>query len=88
MVNRHFLLISPYKSLYLTAKEKAAWSMSQSQQAWDRAQGKGAAKPATREKPSIREELAAGKKQLAVCYSVTPGMLVYRQNTVSKSGLF
>jgi hypothetical protein len=45
--------------------QKANWSMSQSQQSWDRAQGKTAAKPAAQEQPSIREELAAGKKQLA-----------------------
>ena len=48
-----------------TAAQKSAWQMSQSQQAWDKAQGRAASKPAAQEKPSIREELAANKKQLA-----------------------
>jgi hypothetical protein len=56
----------------MTAKEKAARSMAQSQKAWDHAQGKGAVKPAQAEKPSIREELAAGKKQLASQKSAPP----------------
>jgi antirestriction protein ArdC len=44
-----------------TAKEKAAWSMGQSQKAWDYAQGK-AAEP---KKPSIHDDLKAGKEQIA-----------------------
>jgi Zn-dependent peptidase ImmA (M78 family) len=47
-----------------TPTKKENWKAAQKQDAWDRAQGKGASKPAP-EKPSIREELAAGKKQLA-----------------------
>jgi hypothetical protein len=50
----------------------AASQPAQSQRAWDHAQGKGAAKPAPAEKPSIREELAAGKKQLATQKSAPP----------------
>jgi hypothetical protein len=48
-----------------TAKNKN-WKAAQSQDAWDRAQGKTAAKPAAKtEQPSIKEQIAAGKKQLS-----------------------
>jgi len=41
------------------------WKAAHAQDSWDRAQGKNTKKPAEQEKPSIREELAANKKQLA-----------------------
>jgi antirestriction protein ArdC len=46
-------------------KDKAAQSAQQSQKAWDYAQGKDASAPAAPKKPSIRDDLRAGKEQLA-----------------------
>jgi antirestriction protein ArdC len=44
-----------------TAAKKGAWAAAQNQKAWDYAQGKGASAPAAPKKPSIRDELKAGK---------------------------
>jgi hypothetical protein len=56
---------TPAKSGTRGTAKKGDWKAAQAQDSWDRAaQGKGTTKPAE-QKPSIREELAAGKKQLA-----------------------
>jgi antirestriction protein ArdC len=46
-----------------TSAQKTAWSMSQSQRAWDYAQGKG--KTHEGERQTIREQLKAGNEQLS-----------------------
>jgi antirestriction protein ArdC len=46
-----------------TSAQKTAWAMAQSQRAWDYAQGKG--KTHEDERQTIREQLKAGKEQLA-----------------------
>jgi antirestriction protein ArdC len=47
------------------AAQKSAWSMSQSQQAWDRAQDRSAAKPAAKKSTPIHDDLRAGKAALS-----------------------
>jgi antirestriction protein ArdC len=55
---------SEVKAKRQTPAQKAAWSMAQSQKAWDYAQGKGQA-GSTQEKKSIRQQLEAGKEQIS-----------------------
>jgi hypothetical protein len=54
----------PAKRGTRTAAQKAAWSMAQSQQAWDRAQGKSETGPAKKSTP-IHDDLKAGKAALS-----------------------
>jgi antirestriction protein ArdC len=54
-----------------TAAQRAAWSMAQSQRAWDYAQGREA-RPPVQEKLSIREQLADGRKQVEKSRAAAP----------------